>query len=139
MSEIYYKPEHLWTGRKAIKLLQKASGLKLKVVKAWLAKQAIWQVHLPRPKHIDYAHFYVTKVNKIHQADLLYLPHDKVYQNTYKYVLNVVDIASGYKVSRPLRTKKASEVEEMFKDIYKKGPLRYPEELHVDNGKRIQI
>ena len=40
MSEIYYKPEHLWTGRKAIKLLQKASGLKLKVVKAWLAKQA---------------------------------------------------------------------------------------------------
>ena len=70
MSEIYYKPQNLWTGRKAIKLLQKESGLKLKVVKAWLAKQALWQIHLPRPKHIDYAHFYVTKVNKIHQADL---------------------------------------------------------------------
>jgi len=22
----------------------------------------------------------------------------------------------------------------MFRDIYKKGPLRYPEELHIDNG-----
>ena len=49
-------------------------------------------------------------------------------------MLNVVDIAFGYKVSRPLRTKKATKVEEMFKDIYKKGPLKYPEELHVDNG-----
>ena len=134
LRKIYYKPENLWTGRKAIKLLRKESGESLKAVKLWLDSQALWQVHLPKPKHIDYAHFYVTKVNKIHQADLLYLPHDKVYQNTYKYVLNVVDIASGYKVSRPLRTKKASEVAEMFKDIYKKGPLKYPVELHVDNG-----
>ena len=106
MSEIYYKPEHLWTCRKAIKLLQKASGLKLKVVKAWLAKQALWQVHLPAPKSIAYPHFRVTEVNKIHQADLLYLPHDKVYQNTYKYALNIIDIASRYKASRPLKTKK---------------------------------
>ena len=49
-------------------------------------------------------------------------------------MLNVVDIASGYEVSRPLRTKKASEVADMFRDIYKKGPLRYPAELHIDNG-----
>ena len=138
LRDIYYKPENLWTGRKAIKLLQKESGESLKAVKAWLEKQALFQVHLPRPKRIDYAHFYVTKVNKIHQADLLYLPHDKVYQNMYKYTLNVVDIASGYKVSRPLRTKKASEVAEMFKDIYKKGPLRYPAQLHVDNGSEFK-
>ena len=90
-------------------------------MKVWLANQALWQVHISKPKRIDYAHFYVTKVNKIHQADLLYLPHDKVYQSTYKYVLNVIDVASGYKASRPLRTKKASEVAEMFADIYKKG------------------
>ena len=134
LQKIYYQPEHLWTGRKAIKLLQKETGEPLKVVRNWLETQAFFQVFLPKPKHIHYAHFYVTKVNKIHQADLMYLPHDKLYQNTYKYVLNIIDIASGYKASRPLRTKKASEVTEMFKDIYKKGPLRYPEELHVDNG-----
>ena len=134
LQKIYYDPEHLWTGLKAIKMLRKESGESLKVVKAWLAKQALFQIHLPRPKNIKYSHFYVTKVNKIHQADLLYLPHDKVYQNTYKYVLNVIDIASGFKVSRPLKTKKAGEVAEMFKDIYKKGPLCYPEELHVDSG-----
>jgi len=96
--------------------------------------QAFFQIHLPRPKKIEYAHFFVTKPNKIHQADLLYLPHDKVYQNTYKYTLNVIDIASGYATSRPLKTKKASEVAGMFKDIYRKGPLKFPEELHVDSG-----
>jgi len=113
-----------------MKMLSEESSEPPKVVKAWLAKQAPW----PKPRKIDHAHFYVTKVNKIHQADLLYLPHDKLYGNTYKYVLNVIDIASGYKASRLLKTKKASEVVEMFKDIYKKGPLRYPEELHVDSG-----
>ena len=33
-----------------------------------------------------------------------------------------------------MKTKKASEVAEMFKEIYKKGPLKYPKELHVNNG-----
>jgi len=33
-----------------------------------------------------------------------------------------------------LKTKKASEVAERFVDIYKKGPLKYPKELYVDNG-----
>ena len=50
------------------------------------------------------------------------------------YTLNVIDVASWYKASRPLKTKKASEVAEMFEDIYKKGPLKYPKELRVDNG-----
>ena len=62
---------------------------------------------------------------------------EEVYQSTYKYTLNVIDVidvASRYKASRPLKTKKASEVAEMFKDIYKKGPLKYPKEPHVDNG-----
>ena len=134
LSEIYYQPENLWKGRKAITELRKATGLPAKKVKAWLAEQALWQVHIPPPKRIDHPHYYVTEVNQMHQADLLYLPHDKVYQNTYKYALNVIDVASRYKASRPLKTKKASEVAEMLRDIYKKGPLRYPKEFHIDNG-----
>uniref|UniRef100_UPI00197ACD0E hypothetical protein n=1 Tax=Acinetobacter baumannii TaxID=470 RepID=UPI00197ACD0E len=73
LRDLYYKPENLWTGRKAIKLLQKESGESKKTVTAWLAKQALWQVFLPAPRHVNDAHFYVTKVGKIHQADLLYL------------------------------------------------------------------
>ena len=134
MQKIYYQPENLWKGRKAIIELRKATGLSVKKVKTWLAKQALWQVHIPPPKKIDHPHFYVTNVNQIHQADLLYLPHDKVYQNIYKYTLQVIDVASRFKASRPLKTKKASEVADMLKDVYRKGSLKYPKELHVDNG-----
>ena len=134
MQKIYYQPENLWIGRKAVTMPSKETKLPFKEVKAWLEKQALWQVHKPAPKHIDHPHYYVTEVNRVHQADLLYIAHDKVYQNTYKYTLNVIDVASRYKASRPLKTKKASEVAEMFKEIYKKGPLKYPKELHVNNG-----
>ena len=113
--------------------------LPAKKVKLWLSKQALWQVHIPPPKKIDHPHFYVTEVNKMHQADLMYLPHDKVYQNIYKYTLQVIDVASRFKASRPLKTKKASEVADMLKDVYRKGPLRYPKELHVDNGTEFKV
>ena len=134
MQKIYYQPENLWGGQKAITELRKATGLPIKKVKLWIANQALWQIHIPPPGKIDHPHFYVTKVNQMHQADLMYLPHDKVYQTTYKYTLQVIDVASRYKVSRPLKTKRASEVADALRDIYKKGPLKYPQELHVDNG-----
>ena len=105
----------------------------------WIANQALWQVHMPPPKKIDHPHFYVTEVNQMHQADLMYLPRDEVYRTTYKYTLQVIDVASRYKVSRPLKTKKASEVAEMLKDAYKKGPLRWPTEFHVDNGTEFKV
>ena len=56
-----------------------------------------------------------------------------VYGNTYKYVLCVIDVATRYNTARPLTTKKASEVADMLEDIYKKGPLKYPEEFQCDN------
>ena len=64
----------------------------------------------------------------MNQADLPVLPHDKVYQNTYKYTVNLIDVASQHKASRPLKMKKASRVVGMFMDIYKKGPLKYSKE-----------
>ena len=92
LAEIYYQPEHLLD--RTVTILREATKLPLKQVKAWLAKQALWQVHIPPPKRIDHPHYYVTEVNQMHQADLMYLPHDKVYQTTYKYTLQVIDVAS---------------------------------------------
>ena len=138
LTEIYYQPENLWKGRKAIKLLQTASKLSHKKVAAFLAKQAFWQVYTPAPKKIERPHFEVSTPNEVHQFDLLYMPHDTLYRNIYKYILNGVDEASRYKVSRPLRTKKASEVAEMLADIYKVGPLKYPKVFQCDNGSEFK-
>ena len=62
----------------------------------------------------------------MHQFDLLYMPLDTLYGNKYKYILAWINVASRYKVARPLRTKQAKDVANMIADIYKVGPLTHP-------------
>ena len=138
MDKIYYQPNHLWKGQKAVKKLKELSGEKPKTLKEWLSRQAFWQVHLADPKHVDRPHYEVTTPNEMHQFDLLYMPSDTLYGNKYKYVLAGIDAASRYKVARPLRTKQARNVAEMIADIYKVGPLTYPKIFQCDNGSKFK-
>ena len=96
------------------------------MVKQWLSKQAFWKVHLPPAKRVDRPHYEVMIPNEKHQFDLLYMPSDTLYGNKYKYILSGNNVASRYKVARPLRTKQAKDVADMIADIYKVGPLTYP-------------
>ena len=85
----------------------------------WLEKQALWQIYLPAPKYITRPHRRVDKPNKIHQADLLFLPYDVIRKKTYKYALVVADIASRYKDTEALTSKESSDgVAKAFKKIY---------------------
>ena len=138
MDKIYYQPNHLWKGQKAVKKLRELSGKKPKVIKQWLSRQAFWQVHLLAPKRIDRPHYQVTTPNEMHQFDLLYMPSDSLYGNKYKYILARIDAASRYKVARPLRTKQVRDVAEMIADIYKVGPLKYPKIFQCDNGSEFK-
>ena len=115
LSDIYYKPENLWKGNIEIKKLTNESGINKKDVKKWLNKQAFWQVHRPPPRIIRRPHYEITKPNKMHQFDMLYMPHDTFYGNKYKYILSGIDDASRYKVARPMKTKKAKDVAKMLK------------------------
>ena len=76
------------------------------------------------------------KPNQIHQADLLFLPHDRVGRKTYKYALVVVDVASRYKDAEPLTSKESREISEAFTKIYSRR-LKYPKTLMVDPGKEF--
>ena len=134
MDKIYYQPNHLWKGQKAVKKLKEISREKPKVIKQWLSLQAFWQVHLPAPKCIDRPHYQVMIPNEMHQFDLLYMPSDTLYGNKYKYILAGIDATSRFKVARPLRTKQVRDVAEMIADIYKDGPLTYPSTFQCDNG-----
>ena len=116
----YYQSDRLWTGNKAIKELQKITSMSKKDIKSWLAKQAVWKVYIPSPKDIHHPHYDVTKPNEQHQFNLLYMPHNFFEGNTYKYILTGIDVTSRYKVARPLRTKKLSEVAFVLEAIYKK-------------------
>ena len=77
------------------------------------------------------------KPNDIHQADILYLPHDKSKMKIYKYALNILDVASRYKGSYQLTTKNSKEVAQAFQLIYGNTLLTYPKTLIVDDGKEL--
>ncbi|KAK3705272.1 hypothetical protein QZH41_000073 [Actinostola sp. cb2023] len=106
---------------------------------AWLSKQALWQIYLPPPRHLPRPRFDVSEPNEVHQADLLFLPHDRPGrgQKLYKYALTIVDVASRYKEAEPLATKEAKEVAATLERIYKRSPLTWPKLLQVDPGREF--
>ena len=111
-----------------------------KDIKSWLAKQTLWQVHIPPPNEIHHPHYDVTKPNEQHQFDLLYMPHNLFEGNKYKYVLTGIDVASRYTVANPLRTKKLSEVPFFLEVIYKNsGVIKYPKVFQIDNGSEFKM
>ena len=138
--QIYYSDDGYWRGKSAIQKLAKASGSTKEEAEKWLLKQPLYQIYLPAPKYIPRPNASMSlfaKPNDIHQSDLLSLPHDKFKKKTYKYALNVVDVASRYKGSYQLTSKNAKEVAQAFQWIYKNTPLNYPKTLIVDDGKEF--
>ena len=133
--QAYYQSDRLWTGNKAIKELHKITPMSKKDIKSLLTKQAIWQVHIPPPKEINHPHCDVTKPNENHQFDILYMPHNLFERNTYKFILTGIDVASRYKVVRPIRAKTSSEVVFVLEAINKKvGAFKDPNVFQCDNG-----
>ena len=63
------------------------------------------------------------------------MPHNVFEGNTYKYILTGIDVASRYKVAKPLWIKKSSEGAFLLGAIYKKsGMFKYSEVFQCDNG-----
>ena len=82
----------------------------------------------------------MTKPNEQHQFDLLYMPHNLFERNTYKYILTGIDVPSRYMVTKPLRTKKSSEVAFVLEAIYRKGDVfKYPKVFQRDNGSEFKM
>ena len=130
LAKIYYSPQGYWKGVSAIKKLAEVAKVPENVTKQWLYKQAIWQIYLPAPRYVPRPKFDVWAPNSVHQADLLFLPHDKLPRGRkiYKYALTVVDIASRYKEAEPLTSKDSEEVAKAFQS------LTWPQMLQVDPG-----
>ena len=136
LSKIYYSTEGYWKGYSAIPKLAQKANVSENEAKQWLQKQAIWQIYLPSPKYIPRPHWTEDKPNQIHQADLLFLPHDRVGRKTYKYALVVVDVASRYKDAEALTSKESHEITKSFEKIYSRK-LKYPKTLIVDPGREF--
>lgn len=74
------------------------------------------------------------RVQERHQVDLVSMASmpATIDDDTYKYIMSVIDIFSRFVILRPLQTKESSEVAEHLLDIYNEhGP---PEILQSDQG-----
>jgi len=101
-------------------------------VRAWVSKQKVYQEHKKQPKYDGpEAHFNVTIPNDTHQADVMYLPSDY----GFRYVLNVIDVATRFKASHPLKNITGSAVMNGFRYIYDNTLLDVPKKLMLDGGK----
>jgi len=139
LSEFYYDKSHpLWVGHEAIEQLTSHLENEGKTPKAaktaarkFLGKQAIFQVHIPPPDKVEHPHYMVDKPNKLGMVDLVTMPHDKLYGNIYRHMLVYLDVASGFTVIRPLRSKSAKETSLAMTDILK---VVNPQEIYADAG-----
>ena len=137
--KIYYSKQGYWKGVTAMKKVSSTAKVEEVIAKRWLAKQALWQIYLPAPRYIPRPKFDVPLPNAVHQANLLFLPHDKLPhgRKVYKYALTVVDVASRYKAAESLTSKESDEGLKAFQRIYKRGPLKWPQLLQVDPGREF--
>ena len=100
--QIYYSNDGYWRGKSAIQKLSKATGSTKEEAERWLTKQPLYQIYLSASEYIPRPNSTMSLYavpNDIHQADILYLPHDKFKTKMYKYALNIVNVASRYKGS----------------------------------------
>jgi hypothetical protein len=73
LAGIYYTHKGYWKGSaEAVKVFEG-------VARAWLKKQALWQICLQASRHIPEPKSDASMPNEFHQADLLFLPHDSLH------------------------------------------------------------
>ena len=138
--QIYYSDDGYWRAKSAIQKLSIASGSTKEEAKKLLLQQPLYQIYLPAPKYIPRPNASMSlfaNPNDIHQADILYLPHDRYKKKVYKYALNIGDVAGRYRGSYQLTTKNSKEVAQAFQWIYENTLLTYPKTLIIDDGKEV--
>lgn len=139
LRRIYYKADGFFQTAEKLYNKAKKAGYTFNIsdVRKWLHKQVIWQIYAPTPKYIPQVSYNrITRPNEYHQADILYMPWDTINKKVYKYSLNIVDVASRFKVSVPLTDRSSESVAKAFKRVYnnKNCPLIWPKVLQVDAG-----
>ena len=89
----------------------------------------------PQPeKKEDIPKFQVFEPNLIHQADLLFITHDR----GYKYILVVVDNHTKLIDAEKLKDKYSSSVLKAIQKIYARDILKMPQQIEVDDGSEFK-
>lgn len=101
-------------------------------MKEYLQAQDIYTKFKPADKKFSMRRFYSPGIDKIWQADIVFMPKEWADDNdNYIYLLLVICTFSKYLWAIPLKTKSSSEVKQGFEKIFKE---RKCESLNFDKG-----
>lgn len=124
----------------------KSFGLDRSIPRSFLKKQELNKLFaIPKKEPTKLAaHFYNFEEDNTHQADILFLPHDKIGKKVYAYALIIVDMATGDTDGEPLEFQEgwngptSSDVSGAIVKIYKRKILSKPKLLITDSGQEFQ-
>jgi transposase InsO family protein len=135
LREIYYNPEEGFLGWKGLYKKAKLKGIPVtqKMVKEWLAKQRVVQLHTSKPTIKHYFPIKAAYKDHIWQADLLDVSNMAHENRGINYCLCVIDIASRYAWVKPLKNKTAKVVAKAMDEIITSSN-RHPKIMSSDNG-----
>src|SRR5438477_12660466 len=107
LQKIYYQPSGYQRTAKNLFETSNQVGFDFTLfeIEEWLEKQLLHLIHKTRPKYIPCVSFNTIIVPmEVIQADILYMPYDKVGSITYMFCLTCIDVASRYKWAEPIGT-----------------------------------
>ena len=139
LQEIYYRPEDYYqTAEKMLNAYKKAKyKFTLSMIKKWLNCQALYQIHKPQPKFIQYASFNdIQDLNNVHQSNTTPFSHCKIGNRIYKHRLVIKNMATRFRRSFALTNKSSAQVAKAFQKIYDdlNCPLIWPNILIIGRG-----
>lgn len=130
LKKIYFNPNEPGSFG-GVKRLSQASGIPMRNVQQWLAKQDVYTLHKPvrykfqRRKTISYG------INELWQSDLLDVQKLSRFNKGYRYILTIIDVFSRYFRAFPIKDKKAKTIAHVFQKLFLKTK---PKILQTDKG-----
>ena len=103
-------------------------------VKNWLSKQFPYTLHKPARRIFKRNRYLVSRINEQWQCNLIDFQKFSRQNSGYKYILTTIDCFSKFLYAYPLKSKKPSELIEIFKFIFEN---QKPIKLQSDQGKEF--
>ena len=112
--------------------LKRATKLKQSEVKQWLSYQDAYTLHKPVRRTFSRRSIVVGGIDHQWQADLIDVQRLKKDNDSYSYLLTVIDVLSKYAWVIPLKNKSGPTLVAVFHQIFAEG--RKPLKLQTDKG-----
>jgi Integrase core domain/Chromo (CHRromatin Organisation MOdifier) domain len=106
-----------------------------KDISEWLKQQETYTLHFPVVNRFQRNYYKVSSIDDTWQADLCDMRFIRDENDSYNYILTVIDILSKYAWGIPLKEKSATNVRAAFQKIFKEG--RKPSHIMTDKGKEF--